>query len=88
MFSIYCVTASLPCLAALCACGAPKTQPIISCLYIGFGCSFFVKAAIFLWGVYLRFRSAGRVAAGKMVTDCIANQEPVDVSSNSVVYIT
>ena len=76
MFSIYCVTASIPFLAGIFACRSPKTRPIVICLYIGFILSLFAKGIVFWWGVFIRYSDHGRVAAGSMVSDCIALEEP------------
>ena len=71
MFWMYTITASLPCLAGICAFGAPYTIPGAICMYVGFGCGAVAKGGIFWWGVFMRFRDQGRVASGNMISDCV-----------------
>ena len=70
MFWIYLIATSQAFIGGLFALGAPDCLPVTFCCNVGFGCSLVAKAGIFWWGVYMRFREQGRVAAGKMVEDC------------------
>ena len=71
MFWLLLCRTAFPCLGGCLAFGAPFTLPVVWCCYIFLGISTAVKVGFFWWGVYLRAYKPGRIAAGKMITECM-----------------
>ena len=67
----YFVTTMIPVFAGVFACCGEYTVRLVTCLNICFLFGLLVKGVLFWWGLFLRLSTAGRVAAGRMVKECL-----------------